>query len=166
MKRNYSVEDWIFIYKRLKEELPFISLSNDIIVGYPTETEKDFKLTLDLMKKYSTDVMNISRFWPRPGTLAARLKMLPGRTIKERSRKATTLFHKLAREDNKKWLGWEGEVFFDEIGKDNSFIGRNFAYKPIIVKSNLDLLGKKFIVRISETTTHDLRGYIIDEIEE
>ncbi len=91
MRRLYTVEDFKQVVKRFRDEIPNIRISTDIIVGYPTETEEDFKQTLDLIREIKPEVLNISKFYSRPGTEASKLKQLPSQIIKERSRKLAEL---------------------------------------------------------------------------
>jgi len=58
---------------------------------------------------------------------------------------------------NEKWLNWHGEILIDEKGKDNTFIGRNFAYKPVIIEGN-HKLGERINVKVNKITFHDLRA--------
>ena len=160
MKRNYNVETFIEIVKKFRKVHPNITLSTDIICGYPDETDDEFQETIDLIKKIRPDVLNISRFWPRPGTIAAKKKQLPSHIIKQRSVALTKLFGEISTENNKKWLNWQGKILINEIGKNNSFVGRNYAYKPVIVKDNLNI-GDEIEVSIVKTTKHDLRAEII-----
>jgi len=160
MKRKYSVKSFINIIEKFRKAIPEITISTDIICGYPGETDDDFKQTLNLIKTIRPDVLNISRFWSRPGTIAAKKKQLPSEIIKERSIKLSGLFYKIAAENNKKWFNWKGKIIIDEMGKNNSFVGRNHAYKPVIVKGNLKL-GEQIRVKVKKTTTHDLRAEIL-----
>ena len=73
----------------------------------------------------------------------------------------SSVFEWIVFEQNKKWKNWTGNVFVDEKGKNNTFIGRNIVYKQIVIKSNEDLLGQFVNVKITETTKFDLRGQII-----
>ncbi|MEM2139215.1 MAG: tRNA (N(6)-L-threonylcarbamoyladenosine(37)-C(2))-methylthiotransferase, partial [Candidatus Woesearchaeota archaeon] len=159
MKRDYLVEEYIALIKKIKSYYADMTLSTDIICGFPTETNVDFEQTLKVIEETRPDVLNISRFWPRPGTKASKIKQLPSEIVKERSIKLRELFYKIAKENNKKWLSWKGEILIDEIGKNDSFIGRNYAYKPVIIKKTNELkLGDFINVEIIKTETHDLRG--------
>ena len=71
----------------------------------------------------------------------------------------TTLFEQISGERNSTWLGWEGRILIDEPGKNGTWIGRNYAYKPVIVKGDFKL-GDEVDVKITETTTYDLRGIV------
>ncbi|MEM4266579.1 MAG: tRNA (N(6)-L-threonylcarbamoyladenosine(37)-C(2))-methylthiotransferase [Candidatus Nanoarchaeia archaeon] len=95
MKRDYKVEDFKKIVKRFRKEVRGINIATDIIAGYPTETEEDFKKTLELIKEVKPEVLNISKFAPRPKTEAAKLKQLRTEIIKERSKYLTLEYKKL-----------------------------------------------------------------------
>ena len=136
MRRGYKVEDFVYYVNRFREEMPDITISTDIIVGYPTEREKDFKKTIRLLKEVKPDVVNLSRFTPRKGTIAASLEQLDAKIVNERSKKVHELVRKILEKKNKKWVGWKGEVLIDE--KSNEITtGRNIFYKPIIVSGKL-----------------------------
>ena len=155
MKRGYTVSEFETIVEAFRKEFPMITISTDIICGFPGESEEQFKETLELIEKLKPAVLNISRFVPREGTEAAIMKQIPSWIIKERSRKLTKLFDQIAFNQNKKWIGWEGNILIDEIGKYRTFIGRNFAYKPIIVKEKR--LGSMVNAKIKEVTKYDLK---------
>ena len=159
MKRSYTVNDFKKIIKKLRKEIPEITISTDLICGFPGETEEKFNDSIKLMKEIKLDVLNISRFWPRPGTEATLMKnQVHGRITKKRSQILTKEFNKICTEKNKKWLNWEGEILVDEIGQEGSFIGRNYCYKPVVIQSKENILGKKVNVKIIKTTNHTLRG--------
>ncbi|MEM4756068.1 MAG: tRNA (N(6)-L-threonylcarbamoyladenosine(37)-C(2))-methylthiotransferase [Candidatus Woesearchaeota archaeon] len=164
MQRAYRVEEYVFLYRRIKEELPACTIATDVICGYPTETEEDHQKTLEMLKTYPPEVLNISKFWPRPDTPAASLKQLPGKVVKRRTKEVAELYAQLAEEKNKAWIGWEGEAIVDEISPQQTFVARNQSYRPIVLQSTLDLFGKKVKVRIHSASIHDLRGYLLDEL--
>lgn len=91
MGRNHTVNEFKEIVKRFRKEFPKFNLDTDIIVGYPTETEKDFQKTLDLIKEVKPEVLNISMFSSRPKTKASKLKQLDSKIIKDRSRRLTII---------------------------------------------------------------------------
>ncbi len=162
MKRPYTINEFKKIIKKLRKEIPEVTISTDIICGFPSETEEQFNDSVKLMKEIKLDVLNISRFWPRPGTEAELMKnQVHGRITKKRSQILTKEFNKICTKRNKNWLNLEGKILVDEIGQEGSFIGRNYCYKPVVIKSNKDLLGKKVNVKIIKTTNHTLRGKII-----
>ena len=148
MNRSYSIEDFKKIVHSVRKKIPEITLATDVICGFPGESEEAFERSMKLIEEIKPDVLNISKFFPRPKTLAKSMKQLPVRKVKERSKEMTVLFKKLGMERNRAWLGWKGEIFVDEKGKNNSWIGRNFAYKPVVVKSDSFLLGKFMSVKV------------------
>jgi len=97
MRRGYTVENFKEIVKRFRKEIPEITISTDIICGFPTETEEDFKETIKLVKEIKPEVMNISKFYPRPNTPAKKMKQLPTRIIKERSRKLSKIYNEIKK---------------------------------------------------------------------
>ena len=157
MNRRYTAEDFIRIAEKFREEIPEISISTDIIVGFPSETERQFEDSLNIIKEVRPDVLNLSRYAAREGTLAAKMRFLPTNTLKERSRIMTTFFREIALKNNKRWIGRSVEVVIDEIGKHNSWIGRNYCYRPVVVKGDFNL-GDEITVRINDATAFDLRG--------
>ena len=98
MRRKYAVKDFLKIVKAFRRRFPSIRIATDIIVGYPTETEEDFKKTLNLLEKARFNVVNLSKFTPRPFTQAARLRQLPNQEVKRRSREAAEACRKISLE--------------------------------------------------------------------
>jgi len=140
MKRGHSADDVINIVAKFRKAFPEIQIWTDIIVGYPTETEEDFRLSLELIEEIQPDYVNVSRFGARPGTAAAQLKPLKTEVLKDRSRRMSALCRTIALERNKKWLGWRGEVLVDEFNHEKqNFVGRNFAYKSIVLRGKHQL---------------------------
>lgn len=161
MKRLYTVQQFIKIVNKFKESIPEINIMTDVIVGYPTETDEHFWGTLEAVKRTQPDSVNISRFWPRPGTKAAKLKPLPGEVMKHRSKMITEIFHNISKINNERWLGWEGEIIVDEKGKqEGQWTGRNYCYKPVIVEGDYQL-GQKLKVKVTKAKMFDLRAEVV-----
>lgn len=150
MNRFYSVEDFKKIVCSFRKEIPEITLATDVICGFPEESEAAFGRSLRLVKEIKPDVLNVSKFFPRPRTPAEDMKQVPCWRVKERSRRMAALFRGVCLERNRAWVGWEGEVIVDERGKGGSWVGRNFAYKPVVVKSEENLFGKFLWVQVKE----------------
>ena len=153
MNRFYSIEDFKEIISRFRENIPNITIATDIICGFPSETDKAFNNTLKLIEETQPDIVNVSKFFPRPHTTSEKMEPhVPLREAHERSKKTAELSKKISSEKNKGWMGWKGKILVDEKGKiPNSWIGRNFAYKPIVVKSHKNLLGKSINVKVVKT---------------
>lgn len=161
MRRRYTVQEFKDVVNRLREAIPEIGISTDIICGFPGETLEQFQDSLDLIKWLRPDVLNINRFWERPGTDAAKMPgRLHGRETKERSRMMTKLWKEIAVDVGKRWIGWEGEILVTEHGKRGTKVGRNYVYKAIAVKTDAPL-GSFVNVRVKKSGV----GYLVaDEI--
>ncbi len=156
MGRKYGIKDYIEVVQTLKENVPKITIATDIIAGFPTESENDFKESIKLIKETRPDIINFSRFWPHPKTPASKMKQVSTNKAKKRSKELKELFEKISLENNKKWIGWKGDVLIDEKGKDRSSLGRNFAYKPIVIKGNYNI-GKIVKKEIKKVSVFNLR---------
>jgi threonylcarbamoyladenosine tRNA methylthiotransferase CDKAL1 len=164
MLRLYSADDFRRLVSAFRSECTDLTLSTDVICGFPGESSKAFGETIALIEETKPDIVNVSKFFPRPRTKAARLRkdFVSMSEIRDRSRIVADNVRKLALSRNLRWLGWSGEVLIDERGKiPCSWIGRNFAYKPIVVKSASDILGQKLPVRIVEAFPTYLRGKLV-----
>ncbi|MBD3314049.1 tRNA (N(6)-L-threonylcarbamoyladenosine(37)-C(2))-methylthiotransferase [Candidatus Woesearchaeota archaeon] len=164
MNRRYSVDDFRRIIRRFRQAIPDITVSTDIICGFPGETEDQFNDSLKLIKEIKPDVMNISRFWPRPGTPAEDMgDQVHGRITKQRSCMMQELHEKVSLEKNQKWIGWKGKALVDERGKKGTgtLIARNKSYRPVVVKQKKGQdkinLGDMVDVEIEDATWFDLR---------
>ncbi len=161
MDRGYTVEDFISIIEKIRKEIPDITFATDIICGFPGETEEQAAQTENLLDNLQFDVINISRFFPRKNTKAARMvDQLHGRDKKRRSRKITELYLSTSLNKNKKWIGWKGKILVDEQGKNGTLVGRNYAYKPVIINGPYSL-GDLVNVEIINASSFDLKGKII-----
>lgn len=158
MKRGHTSATFREIVKKVKERFVDFTISTDIIVGFPSETEEDFQKTLSLLDETKPDVVNLSKFSARPGTDAAELEQLDAAEVKRRSKIVFEQISKLSMESNKKWIGWKGKVLFDE-NTDEGIKGRNFAYKPIAVQDKVEL-GQSYTVEIIDATVKRLVGKI------
>jgi threonylcarbamoyladenosine tRNA methylthiotransferase CDKAL1 len=134
MNRNYEIEKIRAKIQSLKEKFPSLSISTDIICGFPEESENDFKETLEFIEWLKPDILNISKFTVRPGTKAKSMKQVDSREIKERSIRLSKLFRTYLIDMNHKWKGWEGKILILHEGHDeNQAFGRNFAYKNVFL---------------------------------
>ncbi len=150
MNRLYSVEDFRRVVNSFREEVPEMTLATDVICGFPGESREAFKRTVELIKEVQPDIVNISKFFPRPRTPAGKMKpVVHPREVKERSRRLAKLCKRVSLERNRAWMGWEGRILIDEVGKKiSSWVGRNFVYKPVVVKTSEFLFGRFLVVRV------------------
>ena len=159
MKRGHTEQTFRDVTNKFRDKFEKFTISTDVIVGFPTETEEDFEATLKLLKETKPDIVNLSRYSQRPGTYAAEMRQIDVTEVKRRSKTAYELINEISEENNKNWIGWEGQVIFDEEHEDQ-IRGRNFAYKPIFVKEK-PKIGQISTVKIIDSTTHSLIGQIM-----
>jgi MiaB-like tRNA modifying enzyme len=158
MKRGHTAGTFRDIVKKIKERFTEFTISTDIIVGFPSETEEDFQKTISLLDEIKPDVVNLSKYSARPGTDAAEWKQIDAAEVKRRSKLVFEQISKLSMESNQKWIGWKGKVLFDEK-TDEGVKGRNFAYKPISVEDKVEI-GQSHTVEIIDATVKRLVGKI------
>ncbi|HEY4699027.1 MAG TPA: 2-methylthioadenine synthetase, partial [Nitrososphaerales archaeon] len=158
MNRPNMSTNYIFLTNFLREKIPSLTLSTDIIVGFPSESDEEFQQTVELIRRSRPDIVHISKFKSRPGTKAEKMKELDPRTINERSELIHKVVKEIAFENNKRWVGWSGKVMVDEEVK-GAVMARNFAYKPIIIKGKIPL-GNTLSVEVIRSTSDCLYGEI------
>ncbi|MDQ5843659.1 MAG: tRNA (N(6)-L-threonylcarbamoyladenosine(37)-C(2))-methylthiotransferase [Thermoproteota archaeon] len=171
MKRGHTSKIFMDAVEAFRGKIPEITISTDIIVGFPSETEDDFKETIDLIERSQPDIVNISRYSARPGTEAFEWKgiRVGSRVSKKRSEYLHTLTRRIAKKRNSLWQDWHGDIVIDEIGEVTQ--GRNYAYKPVIISSSTTtttattstadcqiLLGDKVHVKIYDFSNFSLKA--------
>ncbi|HEX2107162.1 MAG TPA: tRNA (N(6)-L-threonylcarbamoyladenosine(37)-C(2))-methylthiotransferase [Nitrososphaera sp.] len=168
MKRGHTSKTFMDAAQVFREKVPEMTISTDIIVGFPSETEDDFKQTVDLLERSEPDIVNISRYAARPRTEASGWKELKvsSQVAKERSEYLHTLTRRIAKKRNSLWREWQGEIVIDEIGK--VIQGRNYAYKPVVITSlptnaadRQILLGDMMSVKIFDFSNFSLKANVI-----
>ena len=158
MKRKYSTKQFKNIVEAFRASFPKITISTDIICGFPGETKIQFKESIDFITEViKPDLLQVSKFRVRPGTDAASMEPVFNAEINERSKTASSLFEWVAFKNSKQWVGWSGDIIIDEIGTDGTSVGRNYAYKPIIINEKLKM-GDVVKVKIVNSTKYELRG--------
>ncbi len=165
MRRFYSVNDFKRIVNAFRATFPEATIATDVICGFPGESEEAFEKTLWLIEEVKPDIVNVSKFFARPKTVAAEMQedFVPSPEIKRRSGIVANLARKLAFEKNQRWVAWIGEIFVDEVGKiAGSWVGRNFAYKPIAIKGRGNLLGKTLHVKVVRALSTHLEGKFVE----
>lgn len=158
MKRGHTAGTFRDVVKKFRNRFGKFTISTDIIVGFPTETDEDFEKTIDLLKETRPDVVNLSKYSQRPGTKAAEMVQIDVSEVKQRSKQIFELVNEITLQNNKDWIGWKGSVLFNEQ-TDGKIRGRNFAYKSVFVDGDVKL-GDQRQVRIVDATNHGLYGQI------
>ncbi|MEM3096326.1 MAG: tRNA (N(6)-L-threonylcarbamoyladenosine(37)-C(2))-methylthiotransferase [Nitrososphaerota archaeon] len=160
MQRGHTVDLFLEIVSMFRQSIPMLTLSTDIIVGYPAEDEDDFEETLRLVEMVKPDVINISRFFPRPGTPAERLKPLPPNILSRRVKLLREVAMATQLELNCSWVGWEGLALVDEVGRRGTLIARNQSYKPIVFQDVKVPLGSFVKLRVVDSRQNCLMGVV------
>lgn len=165
MNREYTVEEFSRVCDGLLKNVDDMTISTDVICGFPGETDEEFQGTLDLVKKYQFPVLNISKFYPRPGTVAERMKPIDSKIKKSRSKAVTECFESYKTMDHMKdkeervWISeWE-----DNKKSGKVLIGHTRNYSKVMIPYREDLLGKQVIMKFTQTFKWHIEGEIIDE---
>ncbi len=133
MRRGYSAALFRRQVDVARRRLPDLHLATDVIVGFPGETEEDFRATATLLEKTGPETVNVTRFSSRPGTPAARLAGLPPRVAKRRSRDLATLRHRISRTRLEGWIGTRAVGRVLEHGPGGSSVARLGNYLPVVL---------------------------------
>lgn len=161
MNRKYTVNNFLEIIRKFREKHQDITISTDIIPGFPSENDEQFYNTINLLKKVKPDIVNITRFSTRPLTQAKKMKeKIPTHIAKERSKLLTELSKKISLEKNRCYIGKKYLALITKNGKDNTMMGRIENYKPVIIKDRVDL-GDFIPTRITDATASYLLGKFI-----
>jgi threonylcarbamoyladenosine tRNA methylthiotransferase CDKAL1 len=161
MNRGYQVKDFMSLLNRFRKAIPSVTLSTDIIIGFPTETGEQFDRTLHLLQKIKPDIVNITRFSARPLTAAKKMKgRVPTHIVKMRSKQAAELCSRLSLENNKRHLGKTYSVLVTETGKKKTVTARTNSYKQVVLTESVPI-GSVVEVRIIEATSTYLFGKLI-----
>ena len=162
MNRGYSASDFMEIVSKFRRHFPKITIWTDIIAGFPGETDDDFRMSVRLLEDTEPDFVNVSGFSSHKKAPASRMAQVPTHTRKERTRELSALSERLSLKKNAAWVGWQGEVLVDEYKKEHgNYIARNFAYKPIAIRSSDAIAGKLIKARVTGATPTCLLGEII-----
>jgi MiaB/RimO family radical SAM methylthiotransferase len=159
MNRGHSVEEYLKIVKYFKSEIPHLSISTDIIVGYPTEDETAFQDSIDVISAIRPDFLHISKYHHRPGTLASQMDEIDHKVMKNRSKRLNDLKIKIASLNNKKLIGTSQKILITGQGSKGGYMGRTNSYKTVIVDEAL--LGNFFNVEITHSNSTYLKGKIL-----
>lgn len=161
MKRHYTVEKFMGMILKLRDKIPGVSISTDIITGFPGETDDDHEKSVELLKQLRADTVNITRFSIRPGTSAASMcKQIHGNISKKRSTELTKIKTDIGININKTMVGKTFHVLVTEKGKDGTVIARTNNYRPVGLKENVQL-GTFLDVEITDSTPFYLVGKMV-----
>ena len=163
MNRNYTLEKYKQIVEMIRSEIPEISITTDLIVGFPYETEEDFKQTLQAVKDIQFDAAFVFKYSPREGTKAYLLPDNVPKEVKEkRHAELLSLCDGIASQKNKKYLEKEVETLIISQNFKHAksyYIGKTLENKTVeIITEKTGLVGNFVKTKIKEVKLHTLIG--------
>jgi tRNA-2-methylthio-N6-dimethylallyladenosine synthase len=167
MNRGYTVEEYMQKVDHLRKVCPEISITSDIIVGFPGETQKDYQETIDMMEKIRFDSTFSFRYSERKGTTAEKLEGKIEESEKQRRLKQLqSLQDKHTLEKNTEMEGSNQELLIEGKSRNsaNELMGRASSWKIVNFKGKTELVGKLVDVKITKAYLHSLRGKLIEEV--
>ena len=164
MNRGYTRNQYIELVQRIRSVLPDVSLTTDLIVGFPQETEEDFKDSYDLLKELRFDIIHTAAYSPREGTKAAIMEgQIDNKVKAARLNEINVLQSQLARELNEEYVGRKFEILVDGPAPrgEGSLQGRTKTDKVVIIKGGPEYMGRYIDVKIIRASHWSLEGEII-----
>lgn len=158
MRRGHTARTFRSMVERFRHRFPESTVSTDVIVGFPTESDGDFADTISLIQDTRPDMVNVSRYAARPGTKAALMPQINTDTVRQRSRALHEITTEISLESNERWIGWQGDVLFAETSSAG-VRGRNMAYRPIHVHGAKLYSHQSVLVKAA--TEHGLSGLLV-----
>jgi len=164
MGRRYTKEKYLDLFNKIKTKLPNCAITTDIIVGFPNETEEDFKETLEVVNACKFDSAFTFIFSPRVGTPAAKMEdTITLETKEKRLQELNQLINKYSKEANNKYLGRVVPVLIEGYSEkdSNMLMGYTDTMKLVNVKGNKTMLGQIVDVKITDVKTWSMDGEVI-----
>ena len=158
MRRGHTIDQYLEIVNKFKNEIPDLTLATDIIVGYPTENDDDFLKTVDLLNEVKPSLIHLSKYQHRKGAISSSLKEIPPKIMKERSKFLSQIKSEITKQENEELLNSHQNVLIVEIGSKGGFIGKTDSYIPVIVDDVN--LGEFVEVKITHATATYLKGIV------
>ena len=164
MNRRYTREHYLELVAKIKKAIPDVSLTTDIMMGFPTETEEDVELTLDLMNQVRFETACMYYYNPREGTPAAKMEQLPEEVRKARLQRVIDLQLIHTDEQMKKRIGQTVKVLVESVTRDNSeeLLGKTAQDEKVSFKANKSLIGSFIYVKITELNGHTFKGCVCE----
>jgi MiaB-like tRNA modifying enzyme len=163
MKRNYDIEAFSNLVRKVRNELPDITLSTDIIVGFPGETNFDFDLTVKCLEKNLFDIVNVSKYGDRPFAASSNFpNKIPSDIKKKRSKYISEKVHEIQKLRNEKWFDWKGSVIILKETTSGNKFARNIHYKPVILTEGN--LGDRVSVEVTGNSRSTLKGKVVKTV--
>ena len=166
MNRHYSLEHYMSVVDKLKAKCPDVSLTSDIIVAFPGETDEDFEMTMDALRRVRYDMIFSFIYSPRPGTRAAEMtEQIPADIASKRFERMIALQNEICRERNDRFIGREMKLLVTEVSRtdENFLTARGQSPRPVHFAGGKELIGDFVRVKIETADTFSLTGKLIKE---
>ena len=162
MKRRYTTEEYKAIVDRLRAAIPNVSITTDVIVGFPGETNEEFDKTYEFLKDIELTHMHVFKYSPRKGTPAATMEnQVDPSTKHDRSEKLLQLNEENFNKFGQKMLDKEFNVLFEQKVGDNKYEGLTENYVKVIVESDNDISEQILKVKIKDVKNEFLEGILV-----
>jgi len=166
MNRKYTVAHFMDLVAKIRKARPGIAITTDVIVGFPGETRKQFANTIKLFKKMNFDLVYISRYSPRPGTVSYNLKdNVSAEEKKRRELELELILKKGVYDNNLAYIGREVKVLLEGVNKRNKYYGKTGTYKMTLVNQTgaikKSLIGSFATVKIESIGKFGLEGSLV-----
>lgn len=164
MNRKYTQQDFLTLVKKMREQIPNVTFSTDIIVGFPGETEKDFAETLEVVKKVNFEQIYMFIYSRRKGTVADKMEnQIPEEIKHQRFNQLKELFESNITNNNQKYIGTIQKVLVEGISKSNEqmYTGRTDSNKIVNFKGNKQIIGKIIDIKITKEHMWYLEGEVV-----
>ena len=161
MRRGHTLDQYLDIVSKFKNEIPDITLAVDIIVGYPTESDDDFNLTVKLLEEIKPSLIHLSKYQHRKGAISSSLREIPREIMKKRSKFLSEIKSKITEDENQDLVGSIQNVLVLEKGSKGGYIAKTDSYIPVIVHDVE--LGTFVKVKITEATATYLKSELLEE---
>jgi tRNA-2-methylthio-N6-dimethylallyladenosine synthase len=162
MNRKYSASQYQELIDKIRKAKPGISITTDIIVGFPGETREQFENTKKLFSTIGFEMAYISQYSPRPGTVSAKMKDdVSDKEKKRRFDELNEVLKNCAKLANEKYQGREGRVLIDGKNKRGKYYGKTSSFKTVLINSEKDLkIGDFYNIKIQKVLPFGLEGVV------
>lgn len=163
MNRRYTREQYLALVQKIKDKIPDVSLTTDIMMGFPGETEEDVELTLDLMNQVKYESAMMYYYNPREGTPAAKMEQLPEELRKARLQRVIDLQLEHTHEQMSKRVGKTVKILVESVSRDDKseLLGQTEQHEKVAFKADKKLIGTFVNVIIDQLSGNTFRGHLV-----
>ncbi|MDE6660501.1 MAG: hypothetical protein K2J93_01595, partial [Anaeroplasmataceae bacterium] len=163
MERKYNTDFFLKKVEKIRSVRPDISITTDVIVGFPYETEEEFKSSIEFIKKVNFSKLHVFPYSMRKGTKACSFPQIQDAIKKERTSKLIALSKILELDYAQRFLGRTMEVLIEQIVNKDYMVGHSSNYLQVHLPVNENLIKKNVLVKIEKIVEDKIFGTIIEE---